>query len=128
MGPIADLELGSPEELGVRFGRQDARHPQGFLLGFLADEGRQALGFRFLFRGEDKVGHEQFRGKRGVDFQNPSASGFTVRKTHPLFSCLPCRHKLHKKHLTPKTVAFLSLELVLHLADSDAISIDRMKR
>ncbi|MGH9207177.1 MAG: hypothetical protein ACRD1G_11550, partial [Acidimicrobiales bacterium] len=89
VGPIADLELGSPEELGVRFGRQDARHPQGFLLGFLADEGRQALGFRFLFRGEDKVGHEQFRGKRGVDFQNPSASGFTVRKTHPLFSCLP---------------------------------------
>jgi hypothetical protein len=59
-------------------------------LGLSADDGRQTLGFRFLFRGEKKVDHENLRDKRkGVNFQNLSASGFTVRKIHPLFSCLP---------------------------------------
>ena len=43
---------------------------------FGEDEGGQALGFRFLFRGEIEVGHERLRAKRGVDFQNPSACAY----------------------------------------------------
>src|SRR6516162_10855283 len=57
MGPFPDLELGGPKELSVGLGRQDARHPQGLLAGLLTNEVRQALGFRFLFRSEKRLGH-----------------------------------------------------------------------
>ena len=54
-------------------------------LGLLANEGREALGFRFLFRGEKKVGHEPLRGKRGGGFSNPVGIRLYGTKNPPAF-------------------------------------------
>ena len=74
MGPVAELELGGPQELGVGLGHEEAGPAEGFLLGLLADQGREALGFGFLVGGEDQVWPGGLRAGEGVifkDFQSP---------------------------------------------------------
>jgi hypothetical protein len=90
MCPLAEVELGGTEELGVGLGHEDACHPQGFLLGLLANEGRQALGFRFLFRGEKKVSHESLRVQGEDGFSKPVGIRFYATNYPPTLQ-LPTR-------------------------------------
>ncbi len=54
---LRKMRFAGREELIIRFRNQNARHVEGFFLGFLADEGGDPLGLRFLFGCQIEVDH-----------------------------------------------------------------------